>query len=189
VLLGLLGTPAWPWFQSFLEGTSAPASFRALAAPGLWPVMLSSSVIVLIGLGLGWWIYGRTPIVDANATDRLGQPELFTVLGNAFYVESFYRMTILRANAWLAVLSDWLDRYLWNGVVMAVAQTALVFAALDNFIDTRMVNGGFDEGCEAVSDSGRWLSLLQNGRVHNYLKFVGGALIVLTVVLLWGAAR
>ena len=59
VLLGIIGTPAWPWFQSFLEGTSAPVSFAGFSEPGLIPVMISSSLLVFCGIGLGWALYGR----------------------------------------------------------------------------------------------------------------------------------
>jgi NADH-quinone oxidoreductase subunit L len=60
-------------------------------------------------------------------------------------------------------------------------------AHLDNFLDTHVVNAGFDEGCESVSFSGQILSRLQAGRVQGYLKIVAGALIVFTILLLWKA--
>jgi NADH-quinone oxidoreductase subunit L len=53
ILLGFFGTPAWPWFQSFLEGTQPALSSAGFSEPGLMPVMLSSSLIVFLGLGLG----------------------------------------------------------------------------------------------------------------------------------------
>ena len=46
VLLGFVGTPAWPWFQSFLEGTRPAFSFAGFSEPGIVPVMISSSLIV-----------------------------------------------------------------------------------------------------------------------------------------------
>jgi len=50
VLLGLIGTPAWPWFQSFLENRPASFTLAAFSRPGILPVMLSSSLLVFIGL-------------------------------------------------------------------------------------------------------------------------------------------
>jgi hypothetical protein len=61
------------------------------------------------------------------------------------------------------------------------------FAYLDNFLDTHVVNSGFDGGCQGVSRSGQILSLLQAGRIQRYLKIVAGALIVFTILLLWKA--
>jgi NADH-quinone oxidoreductase subunit L len=191
MFLGFVDTPAWPWFESFLSGKHAVVRIAAFSGPGLLSVMLSSSIVVFLGLGLGWWFYGRKPITDANAPDAVGrlQPHAFTILGHAFYVDALYAATLLRLNAWWARACDWLDRWVWNGAVQTVSHLMLAFAWLDNFFDTRVVNAGFDEGCESVSRGGQILSLLQGGRVQNYLRTIGVALIALAIFLLWGAAR
>jgi NADH-quinone oxidoreductase subunit L len=151
--------------------------------------MLISSVIVFLGLGLGWWFYGRKPIESAEAPDAVGKlsPPIFTVLGHAFYFDALYGATFIRLNTLLSKISDWLDRWVWNGAVKTVTQLVFGLAHLDNFLDTHVVNSGFDEGCEGVSLSGQILSRLQAGRVQGYLKIVAGALIVFTIVLLWKA--
>jgi NADH-quinone oxidoreductase subunit L len=189
VLLGFLGTPAWPWLQSFLEDAPFTFSFAGFSAPGLVAVMLTSSAIVLTGIAAGWWFYGRTPIASATAADPLEnlQPSIFTVLAHAFYVDAFYDATVIRLNSFFSAFCDWLDRWIWSVAVKAVAYTILAFAWLDNFVDTNVVNPTFDEGCETVSRGGQLLSLLQTGRVQSYLRIIGGALIALTILLLWGA--
>ena len=189
VLLGFIGTPAWPWFQSFLDNKPVSLGFSALSSHGILSVMLTSSFLVFIGIGLGWWFYGRKPIESARVEDELGKllPPAFTVLGHAFFVDALYSATILRLNAWSAGVCDWLDRWVWNGAVQTVSYLVLVVAWLDNFFDASVVNSGFDEGCEGVSRSGQILSLLQNGQVQNYMGVIGCALIALVVVLLWGA--
>ena len=189
VLLGFIGTPAWPWFQSFLDNKPVSLGFSALSSHGILSVMLTSSFLVFIGIGLGWWFYGRKPIESARVEDELGklQPPAFTVLGHAFFVDALYSATILRLNAWSAGVCDWLDRWVWNGAVQTVSYLVLVVAWLDNFFDASVVNSGFDEGCEGVSRSGQILSLLQNGQVQNYMGVIGCALIALVVLLLWGA--
>ena len=189
VLLGFIGTPAWPWFQSFLDNKPVSLGFSALSSHGILSIMFTSSFLVFIGIGLGWWFYGRKPIESARVEDELGklQPPAFTVLGHAFFVDALYSATILRLNAWSAGVCDWLDRWVWNGAVQTVSYLVLVVAWLDNFFDASVVNSGFDEGCEGVSRSGQILSLLQNGQVQNYMGVIGCALIALVVVLLWGA--
>jgi NADH-quinone oxidoreductase subunit L len=189
VLLGFIGTPAWPRFQSFLEGTAAPFSFAAFSGAGIIPVMLSSSALVFLGLGLGWWFYGRKPIESADSPDPLDQmqPQLFTVLCNAFYVDSIYAATLVRLNTFASHVADWFDRWVWNGVVQTVSYLFLGLAWIDNLIDTRVVNSGFDEGCEGVSRGGQLLALLQGGRIQTYLRIIGCALIALMIFLLWGA--
>ena len=189
MLLGLIGMPAWPWLQSFLDDKRATLNFAAFSNVGLLAVMVSSSLLVFLGLGLGWWFYGRKPIADADAPDALGQlqPRIFSVLGHSFYMDELYGATILRLNAWWSRVCDWLDRWVWNGAVQTVSHLVLGFAWLDNFFDAHVVNAGFDEGCQSVSRGGQVLSLLQGGRVQSYLRTIGLAFIALVVFLLWGA--
>jgi NADH-quinone oxidoreductase subunit L len=191
LLLGLVDTPVWSWFHSFLSGTPAVVRFTAFSEPGLLAVMLSSSIVVFLGLGLGWYFYGRKPIASAEAPDAFGrlQPHIFTVLAHAFYVDALYAATLLRLNAAWSRLCDWLDRWVWNGAVQTVSHLVLAVAWLDNQIDTKVVNAGFDEGCESVSRGGQILSLLQSGRAQSYLRMIGIALIALAGFLLWGATR
>jgi NADH-quinone oxidoreductase subunit L len=191
LFLGLVDTPAWPWFESFLSDKHPVVRFSAFSGPGLLSVMLASSIVVFVGLGLGWWFYGRKPIASAEAPDAVGrlQPHIFTVLGHAFYVDALYAATMLRLNAAWSRICDWLDRWVWNGAVQTVSHLVLAFAWVDNFFDTNVVNAGFDEGCETVSLSGRILSLLQGGSVQSYLRMIGIALVALAVFLLWGVTR
>ena len=82
-------------------------TLAASREPGILPVMLSSSLLVFLGLGLGWWFYGRKPIARADAPDASGnlQPHVFTILGHNFYVDAFYGATIVRLNTWLVAAS------------------------------------------------------------------------------------
>jgi NADH-quinone oxidoreductase subunit L len=189
VLLGVIGTPAWPWFQSFIEGTTPSFSPGAFRGDDILRVMLGSSLLVFFGLGLGWWFYGRIPVENADDPDHAGalQPRVFNILGHAYYVDALYDATIVRVNHWCASCSAWFDRWVWNGAVQAVSHLVLGLAWADNFFDLYIVNFGFDEGCEGVAGGGRILSLIQGGRVQTYLRMIGCALIALVLFLLWGA--
>ena len=191
ILLGLIGTPAWPWFDSFLSGPRAILNFAGFSEGGILTVMLLSSVIVFAGLGLGWWFYGRKPIVSADAPDALErlQPQIFHLLRHKFYVDEFYQATFIRCNAWLSRVSDWSDRWIWNGAVWAVSHLVLGLSWLARSADTYVVNPGFDEGCDTVTAGGRLLARLQNGRTQNYLRLVGVAFAVLFVLLIWSGVR
>ena len=73
VLLGFIGTPAWPWFQSFLDSKPASLGFSAFSSHGILSIMFTSSFLVFLGIGLGWWFYGRKPIESAGVPDELGK--------------------------------------------------------------------------------------------------------------------
>jgi NADH-quinone oxidoreductase subunit L len=204
ILLGFHNTPAWPWLASFFrQPETAVASvspvtpswnpvvdFTRFAEAGLLPLMLMSSLIVLAGIGLGWWLYGRKPITQANAPDPLERlaPPIFQALQKRLYVDEFYEATIIRAARWTAHFSAWLDRRVWSGAVSAVRILVTGLGHVDASIDKQAVNGGFDEGCRGVSSGGRLLSHFQNGQVQNYLRIIAAALIVLAALLLWRSA-
>jgi NADH-quinone oxidoreductase subunit L len=191
ILLGVIGTPAWPWFDSFLNGQSATLHVAGFFESGILQVMLTSSIIVFAGLGLGWWFYGRKPIDSAEAPDVLErlQPQIFNLLRNKFYVDEFYAATFVRCNAWLSRVSDWFDRWIWNGAVWAVSHLVLGLSWLARSADTYVVNPGFDEGCHTVTIGGKLLARLQNGRTQSYLRLVGVAFAVLVALLIWSGGR
>jgi NADH-quinone oxidoreductase subunit L len=191
VLLGVIGTPAWPWFDAFLNGESATSHAAGFLEGGILPVMLLSSAIVFAGLGLGWWFYGRAPITSAESADALEllQPQIFRILRDKFYVDAIYDATFIRFNAWLSRVSDWFDQWIWNGAVWTVSNIVLGLSWLARSTDTYVVNPGFDEGCHAVTVGGRLLGRLQNGRTQNYLRLVGVAFAVLAAFLIWSGVR
>jgi NADH-quinone oxidoreductase subunit L len=189
VLLGFIGTPAWHVFHAFLHGERIGVDFGRFGEAGIVAVMLTSTLLVFLGLGLGWWFYGRKPIVSADAPDALEviQPQVFRVLQNKFYIDELYEATIIRWNAMAANLSAWLDQNIWAGGVKGVSLAVVGLAWFNRTVDAKMVNAGFDAGCEGASWGGRLLSHLQTGRVQTYLRVIGIALVVFVLFLVWGS--
>jgi NADH-quinone oxidoreductase subunit L len=188
VLLGFIGTPAWPWLQAFLEMRHSGVDFGQLAENGLLPLMLGSSLLVFAGLALGWWIYGRKPIkhaADADALEQL-QPAVFHALRQGLYIDQLYAQTVLRLAWWIAVVANWLERWVWSGIPLIVSALTKGLGWIDFSLDRWVVNKGFDEGCDGVADGGRLLARLQDGRVQNYLRYLGAAVAALALFLLLG---
>ncbi|MGO8929226.1 MAG: NADH-quinone oxidoreductase subunit L [Limisphaerales bacterium] len=188
ILLGFVGTPAWPWFQGFLSGENATGHFDRLLEPQVLGLMALSTFVVFVGLGLGWWLYGRLPLRGADQPDALEryQPDLFALLRRKYFVDEIYERSVIRFNAWAARACDWLDYWVWNGVVQVLSLIVVGLAWLNRSLDEYVVNLGFDEGCRRLIKGGRLMSRLQGGRVQNYLRFIGVALVVLVLVLIWG---
>ena len=183
ILLGFLGTPAWPWFQKFL-GTEEAEGFSS----GVISLMVISSLVVFAGLGLGWWFYGRMPLEQSEKADPLQvmRPDIFGLLRDKYYIDEIYERTIIAFNAWFARACDALDFWLWNGLVQSISYIIVGLSWANHFFDYYVVNGGFDEGCKGVSGGGKILSRLQNGRVQSYLRVIGIALVVLALLVIWG---
>jgi NADH-quinone oxidoreductase subunit L len=210
--LGVLGTPAWPWFTSFIESKALTVDMHAFSEPGLLPLMGFASLLVFLGLGAGWWLYARRPIeLPASAPehhhiaehgnepqDHRGDlvdvvdssfPTLWKWLANRLYFDQLYAVTVLRWYAALAWLSDWLDRRVWGGVVSAVSEAFRVLGLMNKNVDSQWIDGSFDKGCEELVTGGGVLAWLQAGRAPGYLRALAlGVLLLVGLALVVGAA-
>ena len=188
VALGVIGTPAWPWFRAFLDNRAADVSLHAFAEPAWLMLLLTSCVIVVVGIGFGWALYGnKSP--NAEAPDALEKtvPWIWVVLRDKFYVDEFYGATFIAFYEWWARVADWLDRRVWGGVVAGVAWLFRLWAKLNRFLDTSVVDGTFDKGCEEISTGGGLLASIQSGRVQNYLRILALAVVALVAFLIWSS--
>jgi len=109
------------------------------------------------------------------------------VLRDKFYVDELYGITVIAFYAWWAGVADWLDRRIWGGMVAGVAWTFGLWAQLNRFLDTHVVDGGFDKGCEEISTGGGLLARVQSGRVQTYLRILALAVVALAAILIWSA--
>jgi len=188
MVLGGIGTPAWPWFRAFLNGQEAGFGLHGFAEPGLLALMATSTVVVFLGLGLGWRLYGGdSPKVEAPDALEKAVPWVWTVLHNKLYVDEFYGVTVIAFYEWWANVADWLDRRVWGGVVMSVAWVFGLLAQLNRFLDTNVVDGSFDKGCDELAAGGGLLSRVQNGRVQAYLRILALAVVALVAILIWSS--
>jgi len=188
VALGAIGTPAWPWFRAFLEGHAAPFEFHSFFEPSLLALMATSSIVVFLGLGLGWRLYGsHTPKADEQDVLEKSIPWVWVVLRDKFYIDELYGATFIAFYAWWARVADWFDRRIWGGAVAAVAGLTGIGAQLNRFLDASIVDGAFDKGCEEIGTSGGLLARVQTGRVQTYLRILAVAVVALAVILFWSA--
>jgi NADH-quinone oxidoreductase subunit L len=185
VLLGVVGTPVWPWFHAFLGGH--PAHFVRAVDVGVLLVILMSIAICATGIGLGWRLYGGRRVLTAVGPDPLEEvrPGWFAVLRGRFFVDELYERSFIRWQAACARFSDWLDRQVWSGVVRGVSLAALGVAWVARLLDEYGVNLGFDGGCDRVRRSGRWLALLQDGQIQHYLRALAAGIALLAFYLIW----
>ena len=114
--LGVIGTPAWPWFHAFLENRAASLRSPRLCRARLLADAGTSSLVVFLGLGLGWRLYGnKSPKPEAPDALEKSAPWLWAPLRDRLYVDEFYGVTVIAFYAWWARVADWLDRRVWGG--------------------------------------------------------------------------
>jgi len=112
--LGLIGTPAWPWFRVFLNGRTTGFELQRIIEPGLLLLMGVSALVVFLGLGLGWMLYGdRSPRPTEPDTLERSAPLIWGWLRDRLYVDKFYGCTVIAFYAVWARVADWLSGAAW----------------------------------------------------------------------------
>ncbi|HTW61667.1 MAG TPA: NADH-quinone oxidoreductase subunit L [Terracidiphilus sp.] len=186
--LGLIGTPAWPWFRAFLEGHAAIIDLHIFIEADFLKLLGTSTLVVFLGLWLGWRLYGdKSPKPENPDVLEKTAPHLWAALRDRLYVDEFYGATVIAFYAWWARVTDWLDRRLWGGIVRLVAWLFGLWAQLNRLLDTYGVDGGFDKACEELSTGGGLLSRVESGRVQNYLRILAIAVVALAALLFWSS--
>ena len=186
--LGVIGTPAWGWFKGFLDNQPAAVNFHAFANTDLLMLMGVSSFVVFLGLGIGWWLYGnKSPAAEEPDALEKVVPWAWAGLRDRLYVDELYDVTVLALYRFMARAADWIDRRIWGGMVAGVALAFRGLAQLNRLLDIYWVDGGFDKGCEELSNGGGLLANVQTGRVQTYLRLLALGFVVLVAILIWSS--
>ncbi|PZR74422.1 MAG: NADH-quinone oxidoreductase subunit L [Chthoniobacterales bacterium] len=178
IALSIVVTPAWPWLHAYLSGE--PARFEI--ARLIQPMLFVSLALVAAGIGLGLLIYRR-----AGAFDPLerSQPALFRFLENKMWIDELYAHTVIAFSRTAAVLSDWMDRYIWDGFVRAFGSIGQAFGILTKGVDERGINAAVDEGVGSARGVGRVMSLWHSGQIQTYLGAVAIGMLALLLFYVW----
>jgi NADH-quinone oxidoreductase subunit L len=183
VALSLLAWPS-PWLQHILDP-------KAHAEGGGAGLMVLSIVLVAIGIGSGWAIYGRTTREKATSADPLAArvPGVIAFLGARMKFDELYAATVFQLNAALATAADLLDRYVWDAAVRLLAQIGVFAGLVNRETDEDGLNGGFDATSESLRGTGKAYSRAQTGDAHGYLRAVAIGFVLLVLIVMLGGRR
>jgi len=185
-VLGALFGPAAGWLKSFISTQLVELqAFKEEAQVFNAIPLLTSLVVALGGLGLGWLVYGQKPL-KAGQTDpveKLGG--LFTFLHNRWYFDELYRVIFIKP---LQAIADNYSRVIDKGVIDWALEGLYklgvgIAGALKEF-DRVIITGGSDLIGNTVRSIGREGRELQSGQVQNYLLSALIAAVVLMVFFL-----
>ncbi len=178
IAFSILLTPAWPWLHSYLTNEPATIDFGKF----IEPMLLLSLVLVGGGIGLGWLMYRR-----AGAADPLErtQPGLFRFLANKMWLDEVYDHTVIALSRSTARVADWLDRYVWDGVVRSLGRVSQLFGIVSRMVDERGINASVDEGVAGARGTGRLVSRWHAGQIQAYLGAVALGMVALLLLYAW----
>jgi NADH-quinone oxidoreductase subunit L len=179
-------TPAWPWLHGYLTGERVHFEISRL----LQPMLFVSLGLVGAGVGLGVWMYRKAGVQDrdrAPETDPLeyAQPALFRFLENRMWLDEFYDRTVIAFATICARASDWMDRYVWDGLVRGFGDFGELFGIFTSNVDERGINAGVDETTAGTRGLGRLMSAAHSGQIQTYLGVVAIGMLVLLLFYAW----
>jgi NADH-quinone oxidoreductase subunit L len=178
-----LHLPFRNWFHDYVGGTllEHPEALAFSPVP-----LITSLVVALGGLLLGWWAYRG---YRRGATDPVARPlgGMYAVLQNKYYFDELYERVFVRPAYWASetLASAWIDRGVIDGTLHLIGRAAFRLGRIfRDYIDAPVVNGAGDLVGESVKRFGRSFRVIQTGRVQQYLLVVMAIVVVLGAVLL-----
>jgi NADH-quinone oxidoreductase subunit L len=156
------------WFHEFVGGTllehPKPVDFKIVP-------LLTSLVVALGGLGLGWLVYRDIKAGGVDPVETALGP-VHKVLKNKYYFDEFYDTVFVKPTYWIAetFTSQWMDRKVIDGILHWFAYiTGVIGNFLRDAIDKPIVNGIGDWVAETTKKIGHVMRAIQTGRVQQYM--------------------
>ncbi len=131
VLFGLICLISGPfggttkWFEGHLHHTWRFESLGHGEHGFDWPTAIVGTLAGLIGLGTSYVLYAKPSPIPGQLARRFHA--LHDASLNKFYVDEIYAWLILKPTRFFAVLSEFLDMYLVDGLVQGIAKLPRLF--------------------------------------------------------------
>jgi len=186
VFLSVVLTTAWPWLHGYLMGEPVHFDIAHL----IQSMLFISLLLVGSGIALGIWFYRKAGAQDRDRPAEVdpleyAQPALFRFLANKMWIDELYARTII-AFAWASArLSDWMDRYFWDGLVRGFGAIGQLLGIFTADVDERGINAGVDETTVGARGLGRLLSSAHSGQIQIYLGVVAVGMLALLLLYAW----
>lgn len=199
ILGGLINLPKWGllgpveeilghWLEHTVEGGYLP-KFNLIVA-------LLGSGAALLGIGLGYWLYGRRypEMLKQPVAKRSEDPivsligPVFVALKNKWWVDELYWLVILNpyiaVSKWLAEVVDWRFWHDWFHDTVIVGAFNLLSRLLSIRIDLGIIDG-IANGIGVLSQRlAAGMRRIQTGYVRNYaLAIFLGMVIILSYLI------
>jgi len=186
ILLSIVLTPAWPWLHGYLTGEPVHFEIGRL----IQPMLFVSLALVSAGLVVGFWIYRKAGMQHGDRPAEIdpleyAQPALFRFLANKMWIDELYTHTIIAFSWMSARLSNWMDRYFWDGLVRGFGAMGQLFGILTTRVDERGINAGVDETTAGARGLGRVMSAAHSGQIQTYLGVVAIGMLALLLLYAW----
>ena len=170
----LIGGLVPNWIHEFVGGTLA--EHPPVLEFNIWP-LLTSLLVALGGLGLGWLYYRNVNSVKEDMFQ-------ITLLKNKYYFDEAYNFLFVQPALWFSevFVSKFMDKGIIDGILHVFGPaTGGIGYAIRNWFDVPVVNEFLGDKlfAENTYNLGKNLRPIQTGRIQQYLIL---SLVVIFVV-------
>jgi len=155
-------------------------------APPYNPVPVGTSIIVgLLGLGIGYLMYGRKPL-EAGQPDPLikilGEP-IYTTLQKRYYMDDLYNLILVRPSQAIArFVIAVLDKGIIDSILHGIAYVFTVTGDFIKVMNAWLIDGVGDGIPKGIFAFGGFMRRTQNGRIQAYLLIVLAAVLIIGII-------
>jgi NADH-quinone oxidoreductase subunit L len=154
--------------------------------------LITSLVVALGGLFLGWWIYGRKPLKEGES-DPVAGPlgPIYTFLYNKWYIDELYERVFINPTTYVSekVVYQAMDKTVIDGILHSVARGFYGFGYYVKRFEEVVISGGVDKLKDGFLDIAEEFRQLQTGRVQEYAlisALIAVALIAVVLLINYG---
>ncbi|MCP4424029.1 MAG: NADH-quinone oxidoreductase subunit L, partial [Chloroflexi bacterium] len=152
-----------------------------------WVPLGTSLVVSLGGIGLGWWMYGRSPL-KAGERDplisKLGPLHVF--LNNKWYWDELYQAVFIKPVVYFSevIVYEVMDKGVIDGFLHLVARAFYAFGDYVKTFEQRVISDGVDWVKDQFLAMAKEFRQLQTGKIQEYTLVSMLIAVALTVVVL-----
>ncbi len=157
------------WFHEFVGSTLLEHPEKI---PFNWFPLITSLIVALGGLTLGWLVYRK---VKSGAIDPLARPlgRVYVWMKNKWYHDEVYQTVFVKPSYWISEQFTYLflDRKVIDGFLHLFARISpRIGKFLREKFDLPFINGFIGDGSANVTQYfGRKLKFIQTGKIQQYM--------------------
>ncbi|MEO8612591.1 MAG: NADH-quinone oxidoreductase subunit L [Chloroflexota bacterium] len=184
-ILGPILSPEHSWFHHWIGPTLLT---EPPVVPFNWIPLLTSLVVALGGIGVGYLMYWRKPLLAGEPDPLikiLGVP-LHTTLKNKYYVDELYVRVFVTPSQWFAreVAVKFLDGTIIDGILHGTARVFTWVGDVIKALNVWLIDGVGDGIPELIGMFGAWFRRIQTGRIQQYLLLVLVATLLIVIIFI-----
>ena len=101
------------------------------------------------------------------------------------WLDEFYGATVIALARISSKFADFMDRYVWDGLVRLVGVFGHLLATLTKGFDERGINAGVDEGTVGARGLGALIARRHSGQIQTYLGAIAVGMVALLLLYAW----